>query len=1280
MGKICYLIGDTVDARQRLLDKKIASDEYPFFLHFIPTRGRVIELESDRRFWLKRKINTLTSWIYRLFDVEIKPKQFSGQGFINDSVRLLLIKKIMAKRWQEPDGLTYFSKLLTNSNQTTDFTGIYRAIANFFSLIIRNNFEDIFVQEVERRILRFEEGRSEIGEERYALESDLVWLFGDFEEIKKEIQGYDEDDVISSVRSFLQTGSKTSLVTNKDVLLFDGFIYLSRIEEDILFHLFNRAKEVWWLLDYHVQTKDPLAAFKESSVVAHNKHQDVQDEVINHKVDWYDEYRIFAPMVSFMDRLEKSGIKHCVELATPELSSHSVVGHFSFFKQTDNNTMSSSLKVKSFKTRADEVRAIAGEVKRIIHEEGLDTHHDLKRIRIIFPNLNDYTSLISEIFSAHGIPFSLTKGLPAMSHPFSEIFKNIFEIPLNHFNRKDIFRLFSSNLIYHKTDNEPIKLIDLKRFLDQGLYLKGDEFSFVQQLVKSGSKGDFFQQLNIFLFDGIAKKCGLTRLEIYSKKEGHKDFIWIKDFYQEILSKTTAPKKRHDLKFEYYRFLAQIMILQQKLMPMMDLLSQDNPQVITDIFLNIIEMFGFPENIISIPNHSFQVEMNPFQSMLKRDVKAYTLLKDLLQKSLKELQIQKDLFHVKGGYELLSGFYSLYKANLNNTYILDERDPNVIRISQWLETRGRCFDYIFAGGITADRFPIKEETSFILSDSYHTVFRKPDPIDEARYLFSHVLRNHRKRLYLSYPRFVEEKEVQPSPMLMDLESIVKREGFTANDTGYLEDIFPWEDHSYITLKEDLLNATISKDSISKGVDDRPFPMKRVIVEDSSEIEGLIRGINSLISRWASDGLFEYDGQVGASSRFKEFKNVKDKVFSPSKLESLAYCPMRYLFQDIYDLRIIMEKGVEASRMDLGEHIHVILKNYFSSLRKEGKNVADIGLDKAFLLAKQIAGHYLNNVTLFKGTDFFESQKRELLEGLERHAKAAIAESDLREGIIAKFLRFEQEAFSDRIPQGLEYAFGKEEGSPVTLGKTRFRGYIDRFDVDKADQEKVFLYDYKTGQIPSSDMIKRGFSFQLPVYMRALRSDISPRSLSASFYSLKRDILIREYPLKQTIRDHSDDEDGLDISGVSLIDEYADRLMALMDKGMFHHAEDETNCHYCEFRYACHKDVRRLSHLLNSEMDYGIYSGRKNIQTWKKVDDLQKRWRDTLVSMRKAFDLKTLSGRSGHFEKVMKFNDFLTLERQSLPFQSDYIDELIKIIKDFKEKYSSSSTTFHTENG
>ena len=81
-----------------------------------------------------------------------------------------------------------------------------------------------------------------------------------------------------------------------------------------------------------------------------------------------------------------------------------------------------------------------------------------------------------------------------------------------------------------------------------------------------------------------------------------------------------------------------------------------------------------------------------------------------------------------------------------------------------------------------------------------------------------------------------------------------------------------------------------------------------------------------------------------------------------------------------------------------------------------------------------------------------------------------------------------------------------------------------------------------------------------------------------------------------------------------------------------------------------------------------------------MDDLQKRWRDTLVSMRKAFDLKTISGRSGHFEKVMKFNDFLTLERQSLPFQSDYIDELIKIIKDFKEKYSSSSTTFHTENG
>ena len=51
---------------------------------------------------------------------------------------------------------------------------------------------------------------------------------------------------------------------------------------------------------------------------------------------------------------------------------------------------------------------------------------------------------------------------------------------------------------------------------------------------------------------------------------------------------------------------------------------------------------------------------------------------------------------------------------------------------------------------------------------------------------------------------------------------------------------------------------------------------------------------------------------------------------------------------------MVDLGEEVSSRDMGKHIHSILKDFFQRLKNEGKNVADIGLDRAFSLAMEVA--------------------------------------------------------------------------------------------------------------------------------------------------------------------------------------------------------------------------------------------------------------------------------------------------------------------------------------
>jgi len=1227
-----------------------------------------MDLEADPRFWPSRRVETLTRIIYRIFEEHVQADHFKGFRFIDEGLKCLLVRRALETRAMEPDGLVYLSRLFLNERRESGYPGIYRSIIRFFSLLTRNNYQDLLAEEIGRRILRLDEEGvvSPGGEARHALESDLAWLLGDYEEIKRHVGGYDEDDVLAGVRSYLLQGGTPRVLARSDVLVLDGFIFFSRVEEDIVYQLAERMERVWWLVDHESTAADPLSSLTMAAGrERYRKHEmpDDLDPVGRNEAD-----RILMPLVSLMERFHGAGLNIEVEQATARPFLNPLAAGF-YLHGHPTEVCGETLKIKSFATPVDEVRAIAGEIKRLHKEAGQDAPYDLGRVRVIFPRLEAYTSIAREVFSDYQIPFSLTKGLPLNSHPLAHLFLRILDTPLNGFRCEDLFQLFSEGLVQEYLNREMTIARDegCDRFLREE-YLISDEprWEDAEQVLCNLAGRRF----DIFSFDKVARQIGLVALGTDRSALHDQQRARVRDFYRDRYRQTIRAEERQHLISEYYRFLIQIQIMLEGLEPFSDLLNQRTPRMIVSCLERILEAIGFPENIVNINKDITNLEPTAIRAMLRRDLKAFGDLRALATASAEELEVEQHLFQAASGHALLDRYVTIFRTRLNDRYLLDERNPNVVRISEWLEIRGRSFDTVFAAGLTADAFPPGEEIDFILSETPNRIFRRPDMMDQGKHLFSHLLRNYRKALYLSYPRYREERELAPSPILVDLATWLTPASSPEGDTGILEEAFPWGTNPFLTSKHEWLDATRRNAQISHDDVETLFPLSAIILKPGLDEEAILTGVHLMRSRCRSDGLSEFDGLVQDASRFGHWGARDPEVYSPSQLEILANCPLRYLFSQIYRFEPLEERGLEISPREMGTHVHAVLKLFFKRLKDEGKNVVEVGLEKAFALALEIAEGYFRKRPSLAHLEFFGLQKREFLAGLEHPGDARSAQVHVREGLFAQMLRFEADAFQGRLPGGLEYGFGTEDKAPVVIGGARIRGSIDRFDLSKQDGETAYLYDYKTGGSPSSEMIKRGLSFQLPFYMLALKTCLGFKRVSACCYSLKRSDLIEQTPLKQKINDHSEPKWGLDLNGVRLLDDHVVHLRRLLAEGTFHHSADEEICPYCEYRYACHQDGRRMAHLLQVKGGKAIYSGERNRERWRQVDEFRRDWKKIGREMELAFSLRTVAARAKHFRKVMDYGRRLADHSHAAPLKGEFIKERLEQIEAFEREYRS----------
>ena len=171
---------------------------------------------------------------------------------------------------------------------------------------------------------------------------------------------------------------------------------------------------------------------------------------------------------------------------------------------------------------------------------------------------------------------------------------------------------------------------------------------------------------------------------------------------------------------------------------------------------------------------------------------------------------------------------------------------------------------------------------------------------------------------------------------------------------------------------------------------------------------------------------------------------------------------------------------------------------------------------------------------------------------------------------------------------------------------------------------------------------------------------------ARYYLVKRRAFPEGNPLTSPVSYNYAQKTGIDLSGINLIGNYADRLISLLRGGVFHHSTDELRCSYCEFRYACYKNPRRMHYLVDSGAFPDLYSGRKNLERWRQVEALRRKWRE----IRKRMDdsLERGEARRTDYQKVMEFKEWLHRRRPSLPLDENYIDQMIEEIEEYQRRY------------
>ncbi len=474
-----------------------------------------------------------------------------------------------------------------------------------------------------------------------------------------------------------------------------------------------------------------------------------------------------------------------------------------------------------------------------------------------------------------------------------------------------------------------------------------------------------------------------------------------------------------------------------------------------------------------------------------------------------------------------------------------ESVANGVTVTDAVRARGLSFKTVFLLGINDQEFPIVSPEDPILRDYYRYQLRDTlgywinaslERADEEKLLFYNAVTAATEKLYVLYHRYdAAGKPAVPSVYLAELARVCELNLHAANAprvSGRLLERVRQCDMHLLTPKE-LSYRVILSPNPQAGY------QKAELLTDERKQQ-----LMAAYTLGKIGGLGAYDGVISQGESLFERENKRG--FSPSALQELGACPMKYYFHHALQLG---EPEEPASRQGLAANVqgtayHEILNEFYQELVKKGwlKNLFDQGV--AQVMHQTVDRHY--NQSSYRIFGIYPVIWEIILENM--HQKLCdFAVNDVKE--LGKF-----------VPRYFEQEVVTEETKAMPM---RLRGFIDRMDVDE-DNKQFRIADYKSTRKGTTNLAKDFFTrlvFQPVMYILMAQhvkewKDYKTAGsclLSIDPYS-KRDLSAEQYA-------------AIAPRAISFLVQLTDFIKT----GQFFICPGEV-CTYCPYKLLCRKDA------------------------------------------------------------------------------------------------------------
>ena len=463
-----------------------------------------------------------------------------------------------------------------------------------------------------------------------------------------------------------------------------------------------------------------------------------------------------------------------------------------------------------------------------------------------------------------------------------------------------------------------------------------------------------------------------------------------------------------------------------------------------------------------------------------------------------------------------------------------------------VRARGLRFKVIFLLGVNEKGFPQLVPEDPVFRDRYRYVLRdvlgywinqQVERTQEERLLFFTVCSAAREKLYVSYAnRGADGKETVPSVYVAELARATEQKwsaqdnpAVSARLTNRLSSVNPLlltpKEMSYICV----LNGSFAAE---------PLRTAGLSTPDTERQLAAAQALNTTGPAGA------FDGYIGQGEEI--FAREQKKGFSPSSLQDLAACPMKYFFRKVLHLD---DKEEIASRHELaadkrGRLYHRVLEDFYRELNRLGLTHQLFDSGAAELLLQVMSRVY--TWQSYRTFGIYPVVWELILEQA-RQRLTAFVQADIKNLGSFTPMYFEREFSAVDVP-----------GFPL-----RLRGIIDRIDIDQ--ERKAFrVVDYKSSRKGSKKLVSsllthlifQPFLYPLAAgrlpemagfiwkesYLLAIQNGYEKSSLSAEEWRILQ-------PQVET---------------------FFNRLAALVQEGTFVLNPSDL-CAYCPYRSVCRKD-------------------------------------------------------------------------------------------------------------